>query len=176
MQGGRAMNQLLKGCAEALAQIGVIIDATIEKQTATGQNIYQVSRLGSHVRHVVDHFLALQKGLTTQVIDYNQRNRDSIIQTDINAGAQAIEGIIEQLSQMPSTDFKVSVICEIDCSVTLSEQFDSTLRRELLYLINHTIHHTAYVKLLVKPYGVTLADPIGIAPGTATFLRSEQTA
>ncbi len=166
------MNQLLKGCSEALEQVSVIIHA-IGQHT---EEVYQTTRAGSHVRHMVDHFIALQQGIASGIIDYNRRNRDSVIESDINEGLQAIENIINALGKMTTQDRKVSVISEIDCHQTLSEHFDSTVRRELLYLINHTIHHTAYMKLLVKPFGVELPDEIGIAPGTATFLRNTQTA
>lgn len=164
------MNQLLKGCREALEQVAMIIRATTSDNHLTDENLYTTLRLGSHTRHIVDHFVALLQGIDNGVIDYNRRNRDSVIESQVNQGLLAIEQLVSQIEQV--ADGPIEVISEIDCYQTVSQRFSSTVHRELLYLINHTIHHTAYMKLLVKPYHLTLPEGIGIAPGTASFLRT----
>lgn len=173
------MNQLLKNCREALQQLCMILHTTQAEQEKQANDIYQGSRLGNHVRHVVDHFEALRQGITSGVIDYNRRDRGNAIETSIVMGVTAIEDIVKILEPGHSLynlpDSRLSVISEIDSQQTISQQFDSTLRRELLYLINHTIHHTAYIKLQLKNYAIELPDDIGIAPGTATFLRNQRT-
>lgn len=68
------------------------------------------------------------------------------------------------------------ITSEIDCLTTLTEKFRSNVAREALYLINHTIHHATYIRLLLKGCGVELASHIGIAPCTATFQRESQQA
>lgn len=68
------------------------------------------------------------------------------------------------------------ITSEIDCLTTLTQKFRSNVAREALYLINHTIHHAAYIRLLLKGCGIELASHIGIAPCTATFQRESQQA
>jgi len=61
---------------------------------------------------------------------------------------------------------------EICCDQEISLEFESNLARELLYLINHTIHHAAYMKLIAEKNGVDIEDTVGLAPSTSTFLRN----
>jgi len=70
----------------------------------------------------------------------------------------------------------VVVISEIDCAQSIVQRFDSSVDREFLYLINHTLHHLAYVGLVLSHAGLALPPHVGVAPGTASFLRQEQVA
>ena len=42
----------------------------------------------------------------------------------------------------------------------------SSVRRELLFLLSHTVHHNALVKELLRARGHALADDFGVAPST----------
>ena len=53
-----------------------------------------------------------------------------------------------------------------------SEKMTSNIGRELLYLINHSIHHMAYATLLARTHGIELPAGIGLAPGTASYERT----
>ena len=50
-------------------------------------------------------------------------------------------------------------------------EIPSNYARELLYLINHAIHHVAIIKLILEHNGVSVPSYIGLAPGTASYLR-----
>jgi hypothetical protein len=166
------MNQLLESCCDSLDQIVVITLAVFDVEQSQSTEIYQKTRLGCHVRHVLDHYDALLQGVADGQIDYNRRNRNSAIETDIAVALSAITTLQTKLRMIEEDKRAFTVISEINCSYTIIQSFGSTLARELLYLMNHTIHHTAYMKLLIQPYDINLANPIGIAPGTATFLRN----
>ncbi|WP_320823888.1 DinB family protein [Reinekea sp.] len=133
-----------------------------------------VAGIGEHVRHVLDHYRAFQAGMVSDCIDYNYRTRNSIEETDPLIALQHIDGLIEWLAGnalMPAT---IQVISEINLQDSQSETMLSTPARELLYLINHSIHHMAYAALLAKTNGITVPAYIGLAPSTVNFHRSTQ--
>jgi hypothetical protein len=85
-----------------------------------------------------------------------------------------LKQLLSWLSSLGDENQQLIVLSEIDCDESISEKFYSNREREMLYLINHTIHHAAYIKLVAEKYGVKLPDEIGIAPCTASFFREER--
>ena len=49
----------------------------------------------------------------------------------------------------------------------------STLRRELQFLLSHTIHHFALIGLLLSFHGVEPGEEFGVAPSTLKHWRSQ---
>ncbi len=133
-----------------------------------------------HVRHVIDHVQAFLTGLQTGEIDYNVRHRNSPGETDPDFAAAQLLAIMSECEALENLNCappeELLVTSEIDCLTTHTEKFRSNVAREVLYLINHTIHHAAYIRLLLKGCGIELASHIGIAPCTATFQRESQQA
>jgi uncharacterized damage-inducible protein DinB len=162
------LRNALLACVE---QLEVILKTVKHLPDHQSEDVYKDLGVGRHIRHVIDHFLALKLGLPEGVIDYNRRNRDSVIERDLHAAMDLIKTIKQWIMQIEIKDTNVGVVSEVDCFKTVNCSFTSTLSRELLYLINHTIHHAAYIKLLMRTKEVELPDYIGIAPGTASFLR-----
>lgn len=163
------MNKLTKPTIETLQQIILIID-----NPALSTKIYADSGIGRHVRHVIDHFMALKNSLKTNLVDYNCRHRDSEIEIDKQQAKQSLVAMIDWLDSNQLEDRMIKVYSEISCQQTLSCEFCSTVDRELLYLINHTIHHTAYIKLVMQTYDIKLDKSVGLAPGTATYFRQQE--
>ena len=168
------MKQLHKATTEALQQVQQLIDAC-DRTQYNQPCIHSESGIGRHVRHILDHFLALQAGLTENLIDYNRRHRDTNIENDPEIASQLVNNLLQWFthSEHALADRNIQVESEISISQEQNMSFESTINRELCYLINHTIHHVAYAKLVAKNLGVSLDSTIGIAPSTATYLRQQ---
>lgn len=155
----------------SLSQILDIIHLVHSLPESTAIEFYRDKNAGKHIRHVLDHFYAFLPAQQTGILDYNLRNRESVVEKDWVAAKTQLLDVIEKLKVLPINDKDLSVISEIDVSDTQNEICQSNIRRELLYLINHTIHHAAYIKLLAQICEITLPAHIGIAPSTASYLR-----
>lgn len=167
------MKALLKSTNSSLKQIQFIIRKINEEQIKRNQDIYDCSGIGRHVRHITDHFLALKIGLEEKQVNYNIRNRDTDIEKNLIIAGKLLKNIMSWVFELDDASQPLIIISEIDCDESISKEFSSNRDRELLYLINHTIHHAAYIKLVAEKYGIKLPDEIGIAPCTASFLREE---
>ncbi len=163
---------MLRNCLiNSLLQITDILTATQNLPKDKATDFYITSNAGKHVRHVLDHILTFIPSIETGVLDYNRRNRDSDVETNWQAAQTQLEDILKTLNTLEINDTKLDVISEIDTCSTKNDRFTSNVPREVLYLINHTMHHAAYIKLLAKNCGVDLPDNIGVAPATATHIR-----
>jgi len=130
--------------------------------------------ISQHVRHVLDHYRAFTMGLQTGVVDYNLRQRQCLEETQPEAALATTGQLISFFESNLLSNFSFTVISEISLHVEHSTTMDSTTERELLYLINHSIHHMAYASLLASTQGVTVPRHIGLAPGTATYERQQE--
>jgi uncharacterized damage-inducible protein DinB len=132
----------------------------------------QHAGIGQHVRHVLDHYRAFVQGLDQQCVDYNLRTRNSAEENDPAIAALSIDELIQWMKNLETAPYKITVISEISLHEQQSEAITSNAERELLYLINHSIHHMAYASLLASSKNVFVPRDIGLAPGTATYERN----
>ncbi len=167
------MQGLITANTETLEQVLSLIDAaqdTAYTDVAEGMT----SSLGCHVRHVLDHYAALQNGVTTGEVDYDKRSRDSVVETDATQAKQKVYALIAWLNENITSDVNLKMKTEISASNQNIITIDSSLKRELIYLLNHTVHHMAQVSLALRIMGISIDDQIGIAPATLTHLRNSE--
>jgi len=157
--------------ANSLEQIN---DILVELERMPGQladNVYREANIGQHMRHVFDHMLAIKLAIAEGLVDYDKRDRGNEVETDRLMASQQLSLLRLWIQTEDFDNHKVAVVSEIDCENTQRMRFDSNLNREILYVINHTIHHAAHIKLVLAQFGINLPEHIGIAPGTASFNR-----
>ena len=122
---------------------------------------------GPHVRHILDHYRALLDGLATATsggpirVDYEARERDERLERDPDFALATIESLIAGLRSLGAVPGGTLVEVESD-----GHGGGSTLARELLFLLSHTVHHQALVALLLLPLGVEVDECFGVAPST----------
>lgn len=169
------MKQLRKATIEAIEQTQVLLDELARHET--GQSLYTEAGLGKHVRHIIDHFRVFRDGLASNCIDYNKRNRESEMERNMFVACQALAEFkrwIESTDQLDN-DRPISIFSEVSCQKTINAKINSNVMRELHYIAYHSIHHLAYCALMASQHGIKLETEIGIAPGTATYLRAVNT-
>lgn len=156
-----------------LTQAGEVLEILYDRPD--GHTYFTGLRVGSHFRHIYDHFFAVFDGVTSGVIDYDIRSRNSHAEMDIELSQEVLGTLLKQCHGMSEEVLKlpVQVMSEVSCLDMVRLEFSSNVEREILYLVNHTVHHLAYVSLLLKSENIALPTHIGLAPSTATFQRQE---
>ena len=133
--------------------------------------------IGQHYRHVLDHFLCLDAGIAAQEINYDARERNPRLETDLNYARATTERLIRVFR---SYDFELMTQrCTVCYSVGYGGappvRMISAVAREMAFCIGHAVHHYAIVRLLCDSVGVGVADDFGVAPSTLKH-RAEQLA
>lgn len=167
------MKGLIIATTEVLGQVLTTLD--VAKGTAyTDIPEGMTSCMGRHIRHVLDHYTALQTGIVSGEVDYDQRSRDSEIESSTEVAKQQVLNLIKWVNADITNDMPLNMKTEISIS---SQQFitvDSSLKRELIYLLNHTVHHMAQVSFALRILNINIDSEIGIAPATLTYLLNDQ--
>jgi uncharacterized damage-inducible protein DinB len=130
-----------------------------------------IAAIGEHTRHILDHYRAVKSGISNNCINYNLRTRNSEEEVDTVTAETNISSLIIWLTNLEYTQDTIQIISEISVAEALDESMESNIERELLYLINHSIHHLAYAALSARSLGVEIPNHIGVAPSTATYRR-----
>jgi len=133
--------------------------------------------IGQHYRHVLDHFLCLEAGMAAGEIDYDNRERNPRLETDLNYARATTERLIEVFRRYDSELLKRPCIVRYSVGYgnTAPVSLPSVVARELAFCIGHAVHHYAIVRLLCDSVGVDVVPEFGVAPSTLKH-RAEQRA
>ncbi|MDZ7343110.1 MAG: DinB family protein [candidate division KSB1 bacterium] len=151
--------------------LGQISDAMYVKAVAP----YAASGVGKHIRHNLDHYEMFLAGLATSSINYDGRLRDPQIETDRRHAMQKMLSIILRLEGLEAKrlDDPISVnMNEGDKAKDSSSPSQSTIRRELQFLLSHTVHHYALIAIILKIQGFECDKDFGVAPSTLKYQQS----
>lgn len=131
------------------------------------------SSIGAHMRHIVDHFLALMNGWQNGEVDYNLRHRENEVEKEPFEALEALNKINDWLLALLPADLdaKLSITSEIDVSRTHSTTCQSTLERELVFVSSHAIHHYALIRIICSMKNKAIPQYFGYAPATITHLN-----
>lgn len=125
--------------------------------------------VGGHVRHCLDHVAALLRGLTAGRMDYDTRVRGTAIESRRELALGEIHRLVRNLG-----DVNADLLSR---PVTLASRLEthgpalmveSSVGRELAFVLSHTTHHLAIVALLLHGLGVSVPPRFGYAPSTPT--------
>ena len=132
---------------------------------------------GSHLRHIVEHYEALIN--RTEVIDYDARARDLLLETNADEAVRRIQILKDKLSTqlIGQLDEVVQVQTKIGLNGEGGFTSASTIARELIFLASHSIHHCAILKPYCEAHGIQMDPYFGIAPSTVAHqLQTRQQA
>lgn len=122
--------------------------------------------IGEHTRHIIEMFQCLENQFEIGVINYDDRKRDYLIQTDILFAKQAIVEVIDKLDK-PNKKLHLQQL--VDGEKLLIE---SNYNRELLYNLEHCIHHQALIKVAVlQNDSITIDENFGVARSTIEYKK-----
>ena len=129
--------------------------------------------VGAHVRHCLDHFQVLSRGLRTGRFDYDDRARDRDVECDrACALARARQVSAELRAGLRSADLRRPVEVRTASSPDGAVAWQhSSLGRELQFVISHTVHHAAMIAVSCRARGLPTAEPLGVAAATLRHRR-----
>jgi uncharacterized damage-inducible protein DinB len=133
------------------------------------------STLGGHIRHNYDHLVNLLNGWPEGFVDYDARQRNARIENEPGAAAEALEAVARRLQSIPATALETPLRVKMDSGSEADEAdwSQSTLRRELQFVLSHSVHHYALIATICALHGITVPEGFGVAPSTLRHHRAE---
>ncbi len=158
----------ITGCLAALNECCQLVAQLDENQYA--KPLPGHSSIGAHMRHCLDHFLCLLRGLADGEVDYDSRDRNEVLERSPKLFEETVSLIKKELLALCDQPLEGIVhIRQIPAPGNDSIVFSSTLERELVFLSSHCIHHLALMKLMAEIHGVCFEKELGVAFSTAAY-------
>jgi hypothetical protein len=163
---GAAQDVLLQG-------LGLLFELGDHTYSRMASAPFQAS-IGQHYRHILEHFQSLIRGLRPAEINYDARERNPRLQSEVTYASIAMCDVLRALKRY--TDETLARECKVINSVGYGTSqpsvFDSNMGRELAYCIGHAIHHYAIIRLICHEIEITVPAEFGVAPSTVKHLAS----
>jgi len=120
--------------------------------------------IGEHSRHIIEMFQCLENQYDLGIVNYDLRSRNQMIQTDVNFAIEQIHGIQNSLRN-ENKNIELQQFIEGE-----EIRIKSNYHRELLYNLEHCIHHQALIKVgVIKNCKVVLNENFGVARSTIEY-------
>ncbi len=123
---------------------------------------------GTHFRHCLDSYNCFFAGLEAGEIDYDVRERNELIERNRAIALEQIERIINRLESFSAADSGTRLRVKMECAAPLDPDSwgDSSVLREMNFLMSHTIHHYAIIAMMLRIQGFEPGEQFGVAPST----------
>ena len=122
------------------------------------------SSIGEHTRHIIELFQCLENQYKSGVINYDNRKRNVLIQTNTDF---AIQQIVKIQHNLDKENKNIVLKQKIESHEITTE---SNYYRELLYNFEHCIHHQALIKVAILQYPtITIDENFGVARSTIEY-------
>ncbi len=165
------MKQFAEDNIRYLQQAHDLLSALPDDAFATPAPVRLGSSIGAHLRHCLDHYDSFLNGLASNAIDYDARQRNPDLETCRTTALAKLDATIAAL-ESASSQADRSLRVKMDCGGephAAGAWTQSSARRELQFLISHTVHHYAIIKMILTAGGREATPEFGIAPSTLRY-------
>lgn len=122
--------------------------------------------IGEHMRHIIELFDCLLSNYNNGIINYDDRKRDIRIQSDVNFAISMLENQLDSIEK-PNKELSLVHGCYSN-----EEPLTTNYYRELLYNLEHSIHHQALIKVALFGFkNIEISHSFGVAPSTIEYRK-----
>jgi hypothetical protein len=154
-------------CLHILSQLETLVISLEERDFVKPSEALSKSTVGQHLRHTLEFFICLEQGVQRGVVNYDKRNHDKLIETDKFICLSTISKIADFVRSLNTID-----VINLEVGYDLAKEefitIETNTTRELVYNIEHAVHHMAIMKIGIRevaPY-ISLPADFGVAAST----------
>ena len=150
-----------------LQQARELLDGMSDAVYAHANPPLYTSGVGGHLRHCLDHYESLLRGMDSGEVDYDARDRDDRLETEVGYSLDCLGSLMARLAALDEAAVARPLRARMDCGVEGAGAYtDSSVWRELQFLVSHTVHHYALIAMILRDQGLAPPASFGVAPST----------
>jgi hypothetical protein len=153
---------LIPSINNSLNELIDLLNQLSQKEYSNSCTELSNATIGEHTRHIIEMFQCLENQYDLGVVNYDKRKRNILIQTDTEFAIQNIVSIQQNLEK----ENKNIELLQIDGEEI---RIESNYFRELLYNLEHCIHHQALIKVAILQCETVTIDLILVARSTIEY-------
>jgi hypothetical protein len=163
--GGKAMNtpEIIRAANDVLTQgIELLLDLDNRSYSRAPSATFHTS-VGKQYGAVLNHFVALVKGLSSGEVDYKRSSSQPRVESEVTFATIATCDILRALKRC--SEQQLAGECEVTpASDSRIGSFTSTLSREIAYCVGNAIHHYSIIRVLCGDLGLSIPGTFGVTP------------
>jgi hypothetical protein len=165
---------LSKAAIRILDQLEDVVKQIQESDFTKPADNLSGSTIGQHTRHIIEFFICFERGEREGVINYDKRSHNKLIETNKSLAIDEIHQAIKFISDLRE---KKALRLEVGYDLVRNEYIsvETNTCRELIYNIEHAVHHMAIIKIAAReiaPY-IRFDHDFGVAASTIRFSLEE---
>ena len=131
--------------------------------------VFNGSSIGGHARHVIEFYDCLLGSMETGKVNYDARQRDMQIEKNKDYAISVVKKLISKWLNISSIE-KI-IMLEAKFGEQIIKHIPTSFQREEIYLIEHSIHHFALMRIGIQTNfpTVVIEKNFGIAFSTLDF-------
>lgn len=161
-------------CSGILNQLTNLIEELSPEEYSRPAGVLGNYSLGQHIRHTLEFFICLEEGMAKGCVNYDKRAHDKVIESDKFVALKTLSRIRSFVQQH---DVDKPLILEIAYGMHSEnfQQVPSNFLRELVYNIEHAVHHMALIKIGVREVAPHISLPADFGVASSTMRYQQQT-
>jgi hypothetical protein len=164
------INQLNQSIGRMLIQLEAAISELSDQQLSTPIPLLSNSTIGQHIRHILEFYIELENGYQNGIINYDGRKRDHELETKCITAIHKIRQIRNTI-KLENKD--LIIIAEYDSGLETIQGIPSNYFRELMYNLEHTLHHMALIRVGISLTSkISLPEDFGLAASTIKYRKT----
>ena len=155
---------LIPSIINSLNELIDLLNQLSQKEYSSSCAELSNATIGEHTRHIIEMFQCLENQYDLGVVNYDKRERNIRIQTDT---AFAIENILLIQQNLNKENKNIELLQVIEGEEI---RIETNYFRELLYNLEHCVHHQALIKVaILQCETVTINPNFGVARSTIEY-------
>jgi hypothetical protein len=157
---------LIPSINNSLDELVDLLNQLSEKEYSSSCFELSGASIGEHTRHIVEMFQCLNQNYDLGIVNYDKRERNVLIQTNTDF---AVQMILDVKNSIQRENKKLELQQMIDGTAI---KIQSNYYRELLYNLEHCIHHQALIKVAILKFeNVAVDENFGVARSTVEYRK-----
>jgi hypothetical protein len=158
------VHSVLETLEQGEALLAQLSDGDYTRKVAVAFN----ASIGGHYRHCLDHFRSLLDAAIQGDLNYDHRERGTLIESDRFAALNATRELQEGYERLDPMFLMRSfnVTCKTSYATSGSQASPSTVGREIMYSVAHAVHHYGLIGVMCGVMGLKMPTGFGVAPST----------
>ena len=161
--------QLRQNIEPVLNQLAESLSLLTDNEYTQKSILLNGSSIGGHTRHVIELFQCLINGYENGLVNYEHRKRDLEIETNKKIACSlltTIACVIHMPNKILNLQGFYSETADDECAI------DTNFYRELIYNLEHTIHHMALIRVAINEVSnINLPENFGVASATIQYKK-----
>lgn len=157
----KAINQLLS--------IQSILSQINEEDYKTSLKTLKGATIGKHIRHIAEFYQCLLFN-SDNLINYDARKRNILLEENVKYAEDIITEIMDKIQKI-ETNSRIILVSNYHHQTI---NIETSLYRELIYNIEHTVHHLAIISIAIPIHFdyINFSQSFGYADSTIQYLQS----